>query len=517
MKSREMKFAALIAMAIPSAALAAGGVEWGNGDAGFSSEVPTLELPFKEPLEVSEKQCRLFFADSVTAPVHERFKKNEKGEWCALGEVERGGLFKKRTKSVEWVCAENGERMIRYAIDDFKLGMRCETVRRTASSAEEYMSALPLPSQAEMCGPALLSPEPIRVFAQVAIPGREPENVNLLGLDPEYLFSELLKKAENGPAEQLLRDYSYKSRAASWLAAGLAGEWRHLRFSFEANDVLGLYFWEKSSFEYKWEKGRLNLVQAVQQCRRDPEMRDTGVRIAVTLSQKDRQTIAAMEHALNTSPAATLMSFNSHAELLHFRARNQQLLAQLKEWKESHPQAAVDGVPDPRFELQRTASEVLDVLRRALFALYEDPNKLAGGCNPYDYFAYMGRIGLTGPECALLDQSIVKVRDRLERLKFAFPNPIPKYDPAGCQYVVDIAATIRDLHNRFFVFHDFPVEFYGTKYAMKILETMRRLNDLKYRDGAPGEFLETVLPRWREVCKAERPEIENILAQFKVR
>ncbi|HPI39851.1 MAG TPA: hypothetical protein PLJ21_03555, partial [Pseudobdellovibrionaceae bacterium] len=64
------------------------GVEWGNGENGFSANYKALELPFSEPVIQKTAYCKFFVKGKKNTPLKEHIRKNEKGEWCYSKKVE---------------------------------------------------------------------------------------------------------------------------------------------------------------------------------------------------------------------------------------------------------------------------------------------------------------------------------------------------------------------------------------------------------------------------------------------
>nr|HPI41333.1 hypothetical protein [Pseudobdellovibrionaceae bacterium] len=244
----------------------------------------------------------------------------------------------------------------------------------------------------------------------------------------------------------------------------------------------------------------------------------SAVRIDAKFSESDLKILNEIsESIVNQQAYKDLVSFKSFADIAHHRIRNTQyaelLIEQANLITSQLPKDNSEGfyAHYARYAaiLKSISESYLNIKYNQLTCNQDKGNPL-GLARFYDNFR-----NTTDWDCKRMDQLVVKIKDRLERLKFNFPTSIPQYDQTGCRLVLDIATSLRDFHNDILIYDDFPMEMYGSRYASKILNSMQALNEIQYKKSAPGEFLEFILPNWQKVCTPESAQITKVLQSFK--
>lgn len=506
-----------IALVAASAPVANAGVEWGNGDNGFHSEIPRLELPFTDPLQIKQVSCSLYFEDRLSQNPKDRIQKNG-DSWCVAFETSD---WRGRPKPA-WHCEKDSETMIEWASRKAKLGINCHVATKSYLDVQTFKNEFPEPNKDERyCGSHILSGAKLPLAVQL-LHNRKLRHVSphFPESEAEWLFSLVKEKeTENRVLLKNIEDSGIRRYLFPALAADLNDDPNLLRLfgsvSRQDRNLFRLSI-ESKKLSITLHNNNSEIFFDLVRCHEDtkailePWQERKSFPLSVKLSSSDQAILNDFGTMLNTLSLKTIIQKQSNAEFIHYRARNIQILSELHSWTESLRAALPsDSSRDLTYALYWNTAASLQATEERVKSLYEYPKTL-GYCDAKLWAT------TSYSDCEIMDQLISKLQDRIHRLQFAFPTPTAPYDPQGCRYVTDIAETLRDLHNQFLIFDDFPLELYGSEYEKKILEVMTTLNNLRYRKSKPGEFIESILPRWRQVCESERSEIEEVLGTFKL-
>jgi hypothetical protein len=528
-------------------------VEWGNGEFGFSGQLAPFELPFEQPLVVTLQQCQLYFNDSIELSFRERIKQT-RDEICVYGEVDRGqGLGSNPKKVIDWSCFDRNRSdsligMVNLAIDNYRLGLRCVSSDKSIKSVSEFMQEFPAPTPNSIAGSdqsRFLTQEWVPV--QIAIKGERflRKLVKGEGLAWGGWLNQDLLGSENGLYELEFRDCT-----AAFEAGGRSGKVQNgniqrmmcggARGSLYREFLSGYHIFDYAYPVLKLQDGFYLKATRSEVKFEVPPLRSFSIQIlgeglpislnnsesySLNFSNQDLDILAQLTKRIQALSLFSISSFVSSAELLHYRNRNLAIVKQVDSWAQlllgkiqeaTHLSSEFDR--DSRYfiyvQIQSDLRNIVDSLTK----FYDVPVYYGGNCeNRYSYSENLFQrvFSQSYVDCRSMDQSITKINHLLERLKFSFPDKIATYDAEGCRYIVQITETLQGLHNQILIFDDFPLEFYESEYAKKIVSTLQALNNLNYKKNNPGNFLESVLPHWRNVCKAERPRVESILSGFR--
>jgi len=538
---------------LPSAHAA---TEWGNGERGFLNLLnPEIYMPLKKPLQITQVQCILFLKNMV----RENQRKDDKSN--SMEKIKIG--YDPRSQRWTVIQKESFSRGVKtLATSSVGLGDLLERLERRESQVQSQiecsgvtgdfkslqqlvsipkLATAPSPAKGSFTDdyithPYVISDENLAFAYQRVVQGSS-EYIYPAGAQQsrmENLLSELHPAWDNtkfsislsliADKKERARVSSLVSRLGNIFAQGLLKDGQAPQICGNGCDF-NIYSSSVYTFDRKSADPLSPISNSVTTHSRRNEFLLQGqepsaqvLKLEFELSPEDHRVLRNLNTLLSGLPLRELGTYVSLIRDVHNRAQNKRNVDEIKAvladlMKNSDKHIAVS------FTAWWMENFVSLNRRRDENALQALNSKNGTGYGPQfstDNLFYLETVpGLVEAEINELDKGFEKVKFLLARLNWVHPQPIEKFDPRGCKYVLDIASTVKTLHNKFFIYDEIPEESYNKPYMKKVTEVLSEFNKMRYQASERGAFLSEILPAWRDVCQQESPQIEQVLSEFR--